>query len=209
MTRALILGAVVGILVVTGTAACGTPLVSADPHGPCEANARSAGAYPDLEALLPRDIDGVAPTTVDSGRSCTTDALSTYAAHGFTEIRYAGATWSEDPGNATVIAVFTAPPPQPELDQTWVQEFYETGARRSTKTENIEISGPQLGEGGRYWRLETLNDLSLQTVAVWGGDPGLVHVVIVATTVEPGASRAVHNERLDGAIRAVLAGPPG
>jgi hypothetical protein len=203
--RALLLGA----LVLAAVAACSAPVLSADPLGPCAANSRAAGAYPDLEALLPDDIDGVPPTTVDSGRSCTAAALSTYRPHGVTELRYAGATWSLDPGDATVIAVFTAPPPQPQLDQTWVQEFYETGAMASTKTENIEITGPQLGQGGRYWRLETLNDLSLQTVAVWGDDPGLVHVVIVATRVEPGASRAAHNERVDRAIRAVLDGPPG
>ena len=189
------------------TAACSTPIASSDPSGPCGADGRAPALYPELEALLPRVLDRVAPTTVDSGRSCSPAALGSYAAHGIAAVHYAGATWSEDPQNATVIAVFRTPASQPTLDQTWVQEFYEAGARASTKTENITISGPQLGDGGRYWRLETLNDLSLQTVAVWGGDAGLVHVVIVATEVEPGASRAAHNERVDRAIQAVLDGP--
>jgi len=168
------------------------------------ADGRAPGTYPELEHGLPTSLGGRAPDLLDSGRSCTAAALSTYASHGISEVRYAGATWTEGAQNGTVIAVFVAGPGQPPLDQTWVQEFYETGARASTKTENIEITMPQLGQGGRYWRLETLNDLSLQTVAVWGGDPGVVHVVIVATQVQPGASRSGHNDRVDRAIQAVL-----
>ena len=189
--------------------ACGGVGASVGPLGACGDDARGLGAYPDLERLLPTSLEGKAPDRVDSGRSCSATALSTYASHGIHEVRYAGATWTEGAQDGTVIAVFVAGPGQSALDQTWVQEFYETGARASTKTENIEISMPQLGEGGRYWRLETLNDLSLQTVAIWGGDPGLVHVVIVATQVQPGASRAAHDDRVDRAIRAVLDTPGG
>lgn len=184
--------------------ACGSVGASVGPLGACGDDARGFGAYPDLERLLPTSLDGRAPDRVDSGRSCSATALSTYVRHGIHEVRYAGATWTDGSQDGTVIALFVAAPDQPALDQTWVQEFYETGARASTKTENIEITMPQLGEGGRYWRLETLNDLSLQTVAVWGGDPGVVHVVIVATQVQPGASRAGHDDRVDRAIRAVL-----
>ena len=199
-TRSL-LALALGLFVV---AACGRVGASVGPLGPCGDDARGSGAYPELERLLPTSLDGRPPDRVDSGRSCSATALSTYASHGIHEVRYGGATWTDGPQDGTVIAVFVAAPDQPTLDQTWVQEFYETGARASTKTENIEITMPQLGEGGRYWRLETLNDLSLQTVAGWGGDPGVVHVVIVATQVQPGASRAGHDDRVDRAIRAVL-----
>ena len=192
-----------GLAVALCALAC-QPVASFQPEGTCVADGRAPGTYPDLEARLPHRLGAAAPTTVDSGRSCTAAALSTYAHHGLGDVRYAGATWTEGAQDGTVIAVFVAGPGQPQLDQTWVQEFYETGARASTKTENIEITMPQLPEGGRYWRLETLNDLSLQTVAVWGGDPGIVHVLIVATQVQPGASRAAHDERVDRAIRAVL-----
>jgi len=191
-------------LAVALPSACGTPTASVGPLGACGDDARGAGAYPDLEGRLPTSLNGRAPDLVDSGRSCSAQALATYASHGIREIRYAGATWTEGAQDGTVIAVFVSGPDQPPLDQTWVQEFYESGARASTKTENIEITMPQLPEGGRYWRLETLNDLSLQTVAVWGGDPGIVHVVIVATQVQPGASRAGHDDRVDRAVRAVL-----
>ena len=200
MRRALLLAALALVAV-----ACQPASASFPPEGACVADGRAAGTYPNLESMLPRTLGQADPATVDSGRSCSAAALSTYAAHGISDIRYAGATWTEGTQDGTVIAVFVSGPGQPPLDQAWVQEFYETGARASTKTENIQIDMPQLpGDGGRYWRLETLNDLSLQTVAVWGGDPGIVHVVIVATQVQPGASRAGHDERVDRAIRTVV-----
>jgi len=194
------------VALVLGAVACQSSAgASFQPDGACVADGRAPGTYPDLEARLPRELGGVARTAVDSGRSCSAHALSTYASHGIGEIRYAGATWAEGAQDGTVIAVFAAGPGQPQLDQTWVQEFYESGGRASTKTENIQIDTPQLPSGGRYWRLQTLNDLSLQTVAVWGGDPGIVHVVIVATQVQPGASRSGHDDRVARAVRAVVA----
>jgi hypothetical protein len=192
--------AAVGLL-----AGCGPAAASFEPQGPCVANGRAPGAYPDLEELLPADLAGTPPTTVDSGRSCTTAALSTYASHGLTEVRYAGATWDAGGGNGTAIAVVSTPAPQPELEQTWVEEFYLAGARASSKTENIETSRPALGDIGVF-RIETLNDLSLQTVLVWSvGTP--VHVVIVATQVEPGASRAEHDARVGVALEASRRSP--
>lgn len=202
MTRILLLAA----LAAAAIAACSSPVITSDPSGPCAADGRAAGMYPELEVLLPRGIDGVAPTSVDSGRSCSTDALSVYAEHSIAEIRYAGATWSQTLQNATVIALITTPPGQPTLDQTFVQEFYEAGARASSKAENIETSRPTIGDAGEVWRLDTLNDLSLQTVVVWD-DRGLIHVVIVATDVAPGASRAAHERRVEQAVTTSAASP--
>ena len=181
-------------------AACGSSTASFDPSGPCSADGRAAGAYPDLEGLLPADLAGTPPTTVDSGRSCTAGALSTYASHGINELRYAGATWDEGGGDATVIAVVSTPSGQPQLQQAWVEEFYLAGARASTKTENIEVSRPTLDDIEVY-RIQTLNDLSLQTLLVWSVGAS-VRVVIVATQVEPGASRAAHDARVLAALQA-------
>ncbi len=187
-------------------AGCGANSASFDPFEPCSADGRAAGAYPYLEELLPADLAGTPPTTVDSGRSCTAGALSTYASHGITELRYAGATWDESGGDATVIAVVSTPSTQPQLQQAWVEEFYLAGARASTKTENIEVSRPTLDDIEVY-RLQTLNDLSLQTLLAWSvGGP--VRVVIVATQVEPGASRAAHDARVLAALQASRR-PPG
>jgi hypothetical protein len=186
---------------------CGPAGASFDPRGACVADGRAPGAYPDLEELLPADLAGTPPTTVDSGRSCTAAALSTYGSHGITEVRYAGATWDEGGGDGTAIAVVSTPAPQPELQQPWVEEFYLAGARASSKTENIETSRPTLGNVVVF-RIETLNDLSLQTVLIWSsGTP--VHVVIVATQVEPGASRSEHDARVTEALEASRRPPSG
>ncbi len=88
---------------------------------------------------------------------------------------------------------------QPALDARWIQEFYESGARASTKTENIEISAPTIGSAGLVFRLDTLINLSLQTVVVWSRQE-TVRVVIVATRVEPGASREGHESRVKLAV---------
>ena len=185
-----------GLAVALCALAC-QPAASFQPEGACVADGRAPGTYPDLEARLPHRLGDAAPTAVDSGRSCTAAALSTYAHHGLGDVRYAGATWTEGAQDGTVIAVFVAGPGQPQLDQTWVQEFYETGARASTKTENIEIQHPTYDRAGTVYQLNTLNDLSFQSVVVWPGD-GVIHVVIVATQLQPGGqTRADH----DGAVR--------
>jgi hypothetical protein len=59
---------------------------------------------------------------------------------------------------------------------------------------------------GTVFRLETLNNLSLQTVVVWP-DGADVWVVIVATTVDPNASRAAHDQRVEAAVAAAAAMP--
>jgi hypothetical protein len=198
------LGRLVAALVALGLAglACQPSAgASFDPRGPCVADGRAPGAFPHIEAVLPRNIEGRMPTTVDSGRTCSARGLSTYATHGITEVQYAGATWEEGASDGTVIAAFTTPAGQPELQQGWVEEFYETGARASTKTENIEISRSVRPDGQQVYRLDTLNDLSLQTVMVWSvGGP--IRVVIVATQVQPGADRAAHEARVEAALAA-------
>jgi len=194
-------------LITAAIAACGQAGGTFDPSGPCTSDARAPGAYPVLERLLPTDLAGKAPTTVDSGRNCEAATLTTYAAHGVAELRFAGATWDDGGGNATVIAVLATPGDQPLLHQDWIEEFYLAGAKASTKTENIETSRPTI-DGTTVYRIETLNDLSLQTVIVWSANGmGAMHVVIVATRVEPDASRAAHDAKVAAALAASKAAP--
>ena len=196
--------ALLGLLLALAAIGC-QPSASFQPEGECVADGRAAGTYPDLEAKLPPALGGIgpangtgsatedlAPTTVDSGRSCTEKSLATLWGHGVRDLRFAGATWDDGDGGGTVSAFFTTPSGQPRLEPAWMEEFYETGAKSSTKTENIEIDRPSYEAAGEVFRLTTLNDLSLQTLVVWPAPDG-VRVVIVATRVSPDASRSDHD----------------
>ena len=188
-------------------AACGSQLAGG-PLGPCGDDARAAGGFPELEALLPPTLgqDGLGPTRVDSGRSCSEAALSTLKTHGVTELRYAGATWEASESEATVIAVLATPEWVPPLEAAWVEEWYEQGARAGKKTENIEVTRPET-EAGQVFRLDTLNDLSLQTVVTWQ-NRGRTSVVVVASDVAPGKERSVHDAKVAAAIDAAATFDP-
>ena len=166
----------------------------------CPADVRAPGTYPALEALLPRGMIEAAPNTVDSGVSCSNEALGLYRAQGIDQLRFAGATWDYGNGDATVVAVLFAPPgDQPALQVAWVEEFYTQGALAGRTIDNIDVERPVMRGAGKVFRLEAINNLSLQTVVVWPAGP-YVRVVIVATTVEPGASRADHDQRVEVAV---------
>jgi len=187
------------IALALAAAACGT----FDPPFPatstCPNEARAAGTFPDLEALLPRGMIERSPDELDSGWHCTAESLGTYAAHGVRELRFAGATWDLGDANATVAAVFTTSPGEPPLQPAWVEEFYQLGALSGRRIENVETSRPLMGAAGPVWRLDALNDLSLQTIVVWPAGQ-VVRVVIVATEVAPGASREDHDQRVAIAV---------
>jgi hypothetical protein len=195
------------VLIASLVGACGGPTASFSPTGECLVDGRADGAYPELEALVPRDLGGAAPTSVDSGRSCTDRSLGTLSGHGIDELRFAGAIWDEGDGAGTSIALLARPAASggwTRLPAAWVEELYEAGAQASTKTSNIETSRPTIGDVA-VWRLDTLNDLSQQAVVVRPlGD--LVQVVLVATHVDPGASLAEHERRVELAVLTALAG---
>jgi len=199
-----------GLAVALCTLACQpSAAASFQPEGACVADGRGPGIYPELEAKLPGGLGGEGDPSRDSGRSCSDQRLSTLKTHGVTDLRYAGATWTPEGGSQTVIAVFTTPTGQPPLQAGWLEEFYKAGAEASTKTENITISQPTMPDAGAVWRLDTLNDLSFQSVVVWPGD-GLVHVVIVATQLQPGGlTRADHDSAVRAAVHAAVVPGPG
>ena len=176
------------------------PPASFQPEGACAADGRAPGTYPELEAKVPRVLRGAPPTSRDSGRSCSDARLGPLKAHGVTDLRYAGATWGADAADQTVIAVFTSPPGAPPLEPSWMEEFYQAGAEASSKTENIHVTRPSMPVAGSVWRLDTLNELSFQSVVVWPGD-GVIHVVIVATALRPGGpTRADHDASVEVAV---------
>ena len=204
--RARLAGIAVAAAVLT-LAGCSQPAV-ATPLGPCGDDARAAGGFPQLEALLAKGLPtgGRAPDSVDSGRSCSDISLGTLKSHGVTEIDFAGATWKEGDSDGSVIAVFARPAGSAALEQAWVDEFFEAGADAGKKTDNIETSHPTMPGAGVVFRLDTLNDLSFQSVVTWQA-AGLTHVVIVATEVGPTADRAAHDKRVETAVTTAAAGP--
>ena len=163
------------LAVATVVAACGAgPAPSFDPAGPCTADGRAPGAYPDLEALIPRTYQGVGPGTLDSGRNCTAANLGTLATLGITEVRFAGATWSFGAERAAVLAVFRAT----GLTADALGTFYTDSARAAARTTIDNESAPTIaGRAGH--RLDTTTSERTQTVVVWpAATAGQVDVVI-------------------------------
>jgi hypothetical protein len=177
--------------------------LGATPDPACPAgDVRGPAKLPTLEALLPRGMIERSPDTVDSGWNCTADALGTYAAHGLKKLLFAGATWDQGSGNATVTAIMAVE--SGPLDPAWVEEFYTAGAVAGRHTGDVKTDRPTYEGAGQVFRLETINDLSLQTVVIWPAAP-YVRVVIVATTVSPDASRGDHDERVQIAVEVAAA----
>lgn len=200
---ATLLRTAVALALALGLVACGGgPAASFDPAGPCGTDGRVAGAYPDLEAKVPRTFEGTAPGSLDSGRHCSEAALGSLIAHNVGSVQFAGATWDLGGGTGISSAIFRLP--GADLPAAWISEFYDIGARTAKRTENIQTSAPDLPGAGRVFRLDTLNELSLQTVVVWQDGP-LVRVVLVATAVAPDASRAAHDALVERAVAATVA----
>ena len=192
LTLAISLALGIGLAACTGE----FPATSA-----CPEEARAAGTLPELELLLPSELAGKAPTTLDSGWNCLSTTLGSYALHGVTRLEFAGATWDAGNGDGAVAAVFRTATADPELQTPWVEEFYEGSARASRGVENVETTRPRMDGAGEVWRLDALSNLSLQTIVVWP-DGDHVHVALVASTVEPGASRDAHESRVDETVLA-------
>jgi hypothetical protein len=188
-------------------AACSSGGPSFDPSGPCTVDGQRPGAYPDLESQIPVVLDGKPASHVDSGRNCTATKLGTLGGHGISELRFAGGLWESGARSGTTLALFSAPSLTPEL----MAEFYETGARAGTKTENVQRTTIDIG-GEHVTRIDTLNDQSFQTVAVLPSSAsGLVRVALVATDVRDEPDRAHHEAAVASAVAAWAAtdGSPG
>jgi hypothetical protein len=174
MSRILVLVLVALSVAVVG---CGRaiPVASFDPASACTTDGRYAGAYPELEALLPAAYEDKAPTSVDSGRNCTDDALGALAEAGVDGVRFAGATWDLGGTTALTLALFEGE----GLDTAKMLAFYEDGARKARRTDRLEVTDTAVG-GLAAKRLDVLGtDGSGQTVVVWPADEaGRVRVLL-------------------------------
>lgn len=156
-------------------AACGSGQApSFDPTGDCSTDGRAPGAYPDLEALVPKRYQGVQPNTLDSGRNCTVTNLGSLASLGISEVRFAGGTWTFGAERAAVLAVFSTK----GLSAEALAAFYAQSAQAAPRTQIVAQSAPTVaGRPGR--RLDTKTGQRVQTVVTWpAAADDVVNVVI-------------------------------
>lgn len=194
-----------GLLLAIVGAGCGSLGATATPNPACPTgDVRAAGSLPGLEALLPKGMIERSPDTVDSGWNCSATALGSYVTHGVTKLLFAGATWEQPNGSGIVTAILSLQ--SGPLDPAWVEEFYTAGAVAGKRTGAVKTDRPTYRLAGQVFRLETVNDLSLQTVVIWPAGR-YVHVVIVATQVSPDAVRADHDDLVRIAVEVAAAVP--
>jgi hypothetical protein len=198
VVRARALRAILVTTLVSALAGCGGS--SFDPSGPCTADGRAAGSYPELEAVVRTTFRGEAPDRLDSGRNCTPQALATLVAHGVTAVRFAGATWDLGSSSGITLAAFEAP----NLEAAWLAEFYEVGARTGRNVETVETRTVAIPDGRPGTRIDALNGESFQSVVVWS-DGEHVRVALIASFIREVETKQAHDAVVDEALGAAVA----
>jgi hypothetical protein len=171
-----------------------------DPAGPCTSDGSAPGAYPDLEAQVPRAFRGTPPGQVDSGRACSADGLGTLQAHGITELRFAGSTWTIATDSGLSLAMFRSEGSTP-LTRDWLVEFYETGAKAGKNVQSVDTTDYPVSAGVAGRRLDVLNGESFQSVVVWERG-GRIETAIVANFIREIQTRDAHDRVVRDAVDA-------
>ncbi len=187
----------VGVIAVLALGGCARRF---DPSGPCSGDGTASGAYPELEAAVPKTFRGVGPGQLDSGRFCTADALAKLAGHSVKELRFAGGTWSTGTDSGVSLAVFVDPA-EPPLQADWLADFYETGARSGKNVQKVDRSTYVSGELASGVRIDVLNGESFQTVVVWSQE-GRVVVALIADFIREIKNREAHDAVVNEAVAA-------
>ena len=189
--RGLLLAAA-GLLV----AACAdsSPPPSFDPATPCGGADRQEmqGAYPDLEARIPLQVDGQAADSRESGRFCAKATLGTLWDAGILEAQFGGGIWALEATGATSLAglqvsVFRAP----GLTAQLLADEYKSGADASRRVTVVSATNEQVN-GRPGFRINLLNGDSRQAIVVWpSADGAVIQVVIGADVGESKVQAAV------------------
>ena len=181
--------AIIVLAVALGGCGGGGATPSFDPTGPCTTDGTAAGAYPELEALIPATYEERAPDILDSGRNCSAANLGSLAPLGIKEVRFAGGTWDFGSDIAVVLAVFTAD----DLTAEALANWWETTARAAGRTQVTgEFTAQINGRDGH--RLDTKTGERMQTVVSWpSAEPGRINVVL---------SHNLPDSKIDAAIKA-------
>jgi hypothetical protein len=180
--------------------ACGARF---DPNTPCTSDGRTPGAYPDLEAQVPRAFRGGPPDQLDSGRICSTDGLSTLKGHGIDELRYAGGVWKTGTDSGVSLATFRSPG-STALRPEWVAEFYQAGANNGKHVHSVESGAYAVAPGVTGQKIDVLNDESYQSVVVWERD-GRIEVALIADFIREIQTKAAHEVVVRDAVDAWFA----
>ncbi|MEA2545675.1 MAG: hypothetical protein QOI09_948 [Chloroflexota bacterium] len=188
---------VLALVIALVLGACGSGF---DPSSPCTVDGSMAGAYPDLEALVPTTFRSAPPKQLDSGRTCTKDALATLAGHGVGELRYAGGTWDTGTDSGLSLAIFTDAN-GPPLDPAWLTEFYEAGARTGKNVTSVDPSNYSIDGDITGRRIDVLNGESFQTVVIWPRD-GRVAVALIGDFIREIQTREAHDKVVREAVDA-------
>jgi hypothetical protein len=176
-------------------AACASsPPPSFDPSTPCGGADRQemAGAYPDLEARIPRQIDGQAADSRESGRFCSRATLGTLWDAGIHETQFGGGIWALEPAGGTSLpglqlSSFRAP----GLTARLVADEYKAGASGANRVTIVSATNEQIN-GRPGFRINLLNGDSHQAILVWpSADGAVVQVVIAADVGEAKVQAAV------------------
>src|SRR5919109_941918 len=177
-----------GLAVVIAACGGGGATASFDVAVGCPSEGRAPGAYPELEARVPKTYEGRGPNQLDSGRHCDPASLGSLAAAGFEEVRFAGGTWDLGGYRAAALVVFEAP----GLTADDVADFYETGARTANRTQVTGESTPEVA-GRPGHRLDSTTGDRTQTVVTWpSADDGVVNVVLTNDPPDPKIEAAVN-----------------
>jgi hypothetical protein len=187
----------VGLLVVLALAlaGCSAPF---DPTGPCTADGSAPGAYPDLEAAIPKLYKDAKPMNLDSGRACSASGLGTLAGHGVKELRFAGGTWSTGTDSGLSLAVFTSPDGS-ALDPAWLTEFFETGARTAKNVTSVDTTAYPVSAAVNGRRIDVLNGESFQSIVVWEKD-GKVAVALIGDFIREIQTKEAHDVIVRAAV---------
>jgi hypothetical protein len=168
-------------------AACSgsTPPPSFDPVAPCGGVDRQEmkGAYPDLEARIPLQLDGQAADSRDSGRFCSKATLGTLWDAGIRESQFGGGQWAFDTAGGTSLAglqlsVFRAP----GLSAQLLADEYKSGADATRRVTVVSATNEQIN-GRSGFRINLLNGDSHQAIVVWPSADGAVVQVVIAADV--------------------------
>ncbi|HSS35360.1 MAG TPA: hypothetical protein VLR93_03725 [Patescibacteria group bacterium] len=161
--------------------ACSGPAAPAsfDPSQPCAGadEQRMAGAFPELEASVPAQLEGKPADLRESGRYCSPSTLGKLADAGVKEARFGASTWDRGGGKAVSLVMFEADGLTPQV----VFDSYQAGALINSKIHDLSTSSPVIG-GQPGHRMDFLNgDSSFQRILVWPGDrDGHVRVLLAA-----------------------------